>query len=180
MTQEPKKQARVNGAIRSAFVLLVREGARPERVATSAALAEAEAAGLDLVEVQEGATPVCKILDHGKAKYAAQKKAAASRKAASASAVVVKELQVRPKTGQHDIDRLIEKARGFLGSGDKVKFSVLFKGRERAHRDLGEKILLGVLNALRDVGHGEAPPRMSGGAMLLLLAPGQQKAPRPL
>lgn len=137
---------------------------------TSQALQIAFDAGMDLVEV--GATsrpPVCKIQDYGKLKYELKKKQA---KNAKQHQVQVKEIRLRPKTGEHDIDFKVKHARDFLADKDKVKVTVVFKGRELAHQEKGREILEEVIKQLADVAKLERSPAHEGGKQIFcVLAP---------
>lgn len=130
----------------------------------------AEERGLDLIEIVPTATPpTCKIMDYGKWKYENKKKQAAARK--KQVIVQVKEIQLRPRTDQHDFDTKIKHARRFILEGDKVKVNLRFQGREMAHQELGFKLLKKVMEVLNDVALTEAPPKMEGRQMFILLAP---------
>jgi translation initiation factor IF-3 len=130
----------------------------------------AEEKGLDLIEVVPNASPpTCKIMDYGKYKYELKKKAAESRK--KQVEIDIKELQLRPRTEQHDLDVKIRHARRFLEEGDKVKFILRYKGREMAYQDMGEKVLRNVVEALQDMALVETPPKMEGKQLYTLLAP---------
>lgn len=134
------------------------------------ALRLAEEKGLDLIEVVPNASPpTCKIMDYGKYKYELKKKAAESRK--KQVEIDIKELQLRPRTEQHDLDVKIRHARRFLEEGDKVKFILRYKGREMAYQDMGEKVLRSVVEALQDMAITETPPKMEGKQLFTLLAP---------
>ncbi len=130
----------------------------------------AEEKGLDLIEVVPNASPpTCKIMDYGKYKYELKKKAAESRK--KQVEIDIKELQLRPRTEQHDLDVKIRHARRFLEEGDKVKFILRYKGREMAYQGMGEKVLSSVVAALQDMAVVETPPKMEGKQLYTLLAP---------
>lgn len=130
----------------------------------------AEERGLDLIEIVPTATPpTCKIMDYGKWKYENKKKQAAARK--KQVIVQVKEIQLRPRTDQHDFDTKLRHARRFILEGDKVKVNLRFQGREMAHQELGFKLLKKVMEVLSDVALTEAPPKMEGRQMFILLAP---------
>jgi translation initiation factor IF-3 len=127
----------------------------------------AREAGMDLVEVSATERPpVCKIMDYGKFKYAQSKK-----QGQKTHQQKLKELRVRPKTGQHDIDTRINQARNFLGEGDKVLLRVQFRGREMQHIEEGRRIIDGMLQQLQDVCKVEKAPSMEGKQMTALLAP---------
>lgn len=134
------------------------------------ALELADEAGLDLVEVSPGATPpVCKILDYGKYKYEQQKKAAEARK--NQKTVDVKEVKIRPTTEEHDYNVKMRNARRFLESGDKVKVSMRFRGREMAHQDIGMDLLKRMQSELADISKTELEPKMEGRQMIMVLGP---------
>ncbi len=130
----------------------------------------AEEAGLDLVEVAPNSKPpVCKILDHGKYKYQAQKKAAEARK--KQKTVEVKEIKMRPNIDIHDYDVKMKAINRFFEAGDKVKVTMRFRGREMAHQELGMKVLLRVKDATQEIAKVELPPKMEGRQMTMVLAP---------
>lgn len=134
------------------------------------AIALAEEAGLDLVEISPNANPpVCKILDHGKYKYEQQKKAAEARK--KQKTVDVKEVKIRPTIEKHDYEVKMRNARRFLENGDKVKVTMRFRGREMAHMDIGSDLLKKMLEELADVGKPELHPKLEGRQMIMVLAP---------
>jgi translation initiation factor IF-3 len=127
----------------------------------------AREAGMDLVEIAaQERPPVCKIMDWGKHKYAQSKKAHQKTHQQK-----IKELRVRPKTGQADIDTRVNQARKFLEAGDKVLLKVQFRGRELQHIEEGRRIVDGMLEQLQDVCKVESPPRMEQKQMTALLAP---------
>ncbi|ACJ00192.1 translation initiation factor IF-3 InfC [Rhodospirillum centenum SW] len=134
------------------------------------ALIAAEEAGLDLVEVSPNADPpVCKILDYGKFKYEAQKKANEARK--KQKIIEVKEVKLRPNIDDHDYDIKMRNMRRFLEEGDKVKVTMRFRGREMAHQDLGMVILVKVRDTLEDLAKVEQMPKLEGKQMIMVLAP---------
>jgi translation initiation factor IF-3 len=134
------------------------------------ALYAAEDAGLDLVEVAPQAEPpVCKILDFGKFKYEAQKKANEARK--KQKIIEVKELKLRPNIDDNDYDVKMRAARRFLEEGDKVKVTMRFRGREMAHQDIGMSVLMRVRDALEDLVKVEQMPKLEGRQMIMVLAP---------
>lgn len=125
---------------------------------------------LDLIEVVPNATPpTCKIMDYGKYKYEQKKKAHAARQ--KQVEIQIKELQLRPRTDQHDIETKLKHARRFLEEGDKVKFNLRYKGREMAYQDMGESVLKKVIEALKDIAIVETAPKMEGKQLFALLAP---------
>jgi translation initiation factor IF-3 len=139
-------------------------------------LRRAEEAQLDLVEVAPNASPpVCRILDYGKFKYQQHKKEAESKR--KQSTTTLKELRLGYKTDVGDLERQINKARNFLAAGDRVKFSLRFRGREMAYQDLGRQKLMRVCEALSDSATVEGNPRMEGRLMGVVLAPSTKKKP---
>ncbi|HLJ11588.1 MAG TPA: translation initiation factor IF-3 [Planctomycetaceae bacterium] len=161
---------RINEQIRISPVRVVNQtqemlGAMP----TLDALELARQAGLDLVEVApDERPPVCRIMDYGKFKYEQKKKQAKSTKTHH---VQVKEIRLRPKTGEHDVEFKVKQARGFLADRDKVKVTIIFKGREMAHVDRGREMILGVIASLQDVAKVEKNPSMEGRSMTAVLVP---------
>ena len=137
---------------------------------THEALRKAEDKGLDLIEIAPTAKPpTCKIMDYGKYKYELKKKEHQARK--NQTVIVVKELQLRPRTDQHDLDVKLRQARGFIMDGDKVKISLRFYGREMAHQELGFDMLKKVSEALKDIALVEVPPKMEGRQVFVMFAP---------
>jgi translation initiation factor IF-3 len=138
-------------------------------VPTAQALEKAREAGLDLVEVAaDERPPVCRILDYGKMRFANSQK---GKKGAKVRQQKVKEIRVRPKTGDHDVDTKVARARTFLEHNDKVQVTVLFRGREMQHQEEGRRVLEAVLEKLADTGKVERPPAMDGRRMTVLLTP---------
>ena len=134
------------------------------------ALGRAEEVGLDLVEIApEAKPPVCKILDYGKFKYEAQKKANEARK--KQKGIDVKEIKMRPNIDHHDYDVKMRAMNKFLGEGDKVKVTLRFRGREMAHQELGLKVLERVRDDLGNVSKVEQFPKMEGRQMTMVVAP---------
>lgn len=134
------------------------------------ALLAAEEAGLDLVEVAPQAEPpVCKILDYGKFKYEAQKKANEARK--KQKVIEVKEIKLRPNIDDNDYEVKMRGAKRFLEEGDKVKVTMRFRGREMAHQDLGMNVLIRVRDELEPIAKVEQMPRLEGRQMVMILAP---------
>jgi len=134
------------------------------------ALRIAKAAELDLVEVAEGANPpVCRIMDYNKFKYEAQQRAKESRR--KSTNVVVKEMKYRPKIGTGDFDTKTHKVHGFLAEGHKVKITIMFRGREMQHPELGRRILDRVAEQVADVGRVEIMPKQDGRNMTMVLGP---------
>lgn len=132
------------------------------------AIKKAEELGFDLVEVAPTANPpVCRIMDFGKYKYELNKKAHESKK--HQTVIVVKEIKMRPRTDDHDIQFKTNNIRRFLEDGHKVKVSVMFRGREMAHTSQGRVLLDRIVNDLQNEAVIEQPPRMEGKNMMLLL-----------
>ncbi|MEM7681135.1 MAG: translation initiation factor IF-3 [Planctomycetota bacterium] len=169
--KDTSKKLRVNGQIRLSPVRLIDENNEQLGVVeTDIAIERAKEAGLDLVEVSPGSTPaVCRIMDYGKWKYDQQKKESKAKSNAKKSEL--KGMRLRPKIDSHDLGLKLKKAREFLEDGDKVQFVMLFRGREMAHRDLGRKAMLEVVETLGDVSKLEQPPQMAGRRMTMLLTP---------
>ena len=137
-------------------------------VPTSQAMDMAREANLDLVEVAaQERPPVCKIMDFGKFRYQQSRKGTKTK----THQQKLKEIRVRPKTGDHDIDTKINQARKFLEHKDKVLVNVLFRGRELQHIEEGQRIILHMLEKLVDIAKIEKPPRMEGKRMTAMLAP---------
>ena len=134
------------------------------------ALEKADALALDLVEISPNSDPpVCKILDYGKFKYQAQKKAAEARK--KQKTVDVKEIKMRPSIERHDYDVKMRAINKFLDDGDKVKVTIRFRGREFLHQELGMQMLERVRGELEDKPKVEALPKMEGRQMVMVVAP---------
>lgn len=179
MPVRPEESHRTNRQIRVPQVRLI--GAKGEQVgliSTDDALKMAQDAGLDLVEVAPNASPpVCRLLDYGKFRYSKQKKDAEAKK--KQHVTQVKELRVRPGTDVNDLQRQMKKAKAFLEDGQRVKFTLRFRGREMAHQDLGRKKLVTLAQQLEEFGWVEVSPRTEGRVMHLVMAPGQKKAKLP-
>ena len=137
---------------------------------TADAIAEAEAQGLDLVEVSPNTDPpVCKILDYGKFKYEAQKKKNEAKK--KQKIIEVKEIKLRPNIDEHDYQVKMRNVQKFLDEGDKVKVTMRFRGREMAHQELGVNVLNRVRDDTEDVAKIEAFPKLEGRQMIMVIAP---------
>lgn len=129
---------------------------------------QARTSGLDLVEVAPGdRPPVCRIMDFGKFKYQQKKRQTKGH----AHQIRVKEIRVRPKTGDHDIETKVNRAKEFLAHKDKVLLTVVFRGRELAHIDEGRKVMDEMIALLQDFGKVEAPPNQQGKRIACTLAP---------
>ena len=134
------------------------------------ALAKALEAGLDLVEISPTAKPpVCKIMDYGKFKYDEKKRQAQARK--KQVVVQIKEIKLRPRTDEHDYDFKLRNVRRFLEEGNKSKLTIMFRGREIVHKEIGQKILMKVVDELKEMAVVEQTPRMEGRQMFMILAP---------
>jgi translation initiation factor IF-3 len=130
--------------------------------------------GLDLVEVAPNAIPpVCRLMDYGKYRYEQSRKERESRK--HQTTVELKEVRIRPKIDDHDLDTKGRQAARFLDAGDKVKVSVLFRGREMAHPEIGKGLLDQLSEGLRSHGSIEQAPKIEGRTMTMILAPLRQK-----
>jgi len=166
-----RNEPRVNERIRVPRVLVSDDdGTKLGEFYTEEALALARERGLDLVEVSPLARPpVCRITDFGKLKYEKKKRDAEARK--KQTVVEIKEIKLRPKTDDHDFDVKERAVRRFLEDGDKVKVTVRFRGREIAHRDIGEEQCKRLAEKLGDLVVVEMPPRMDGRQMVMLIAP---------
>jgi len=162
---------RINDSIEAAEVQLIDEnGDNLGIVSIGDALEKAAEAELDLVEVSGTAEkPVCKIMDYGKYKYQAQKKAAEARK--KTKTVDVKEIKMRPNIDQHDYDVKMRAIRRFFEAGDKVKVTLRFRGREMAHQQLGMDLLHKVRDETEDFAKVELEPKLEGRQMIMVLAP---------
>jgi translation initiation factor IF-3 len=160
---------RVNEQIRISPVRLIGvQGEQLGVVPTTQALELAREAQLDLVEVAPNERPpVCKIMDFGKFRYQQSRKQGKTKQHQQK----IKEIRVRPKTGEHDVDVKVNQARKFLEHKDKVLLNVLFRGRELQHIEEGQRIINGMLEKLADVSKIERAPSMEGRRMTAMLAP---------
>lgn len=161
-------QTRINEQIRVSPVRVIADDGRQLGiVATSEAIGMAREVGLDLVEVAPNERPpVCRIMDFGKYKYEKKKK-----QAHNAHHTKTKEIRLRPKTGQHDIEFKVKQAKGFLQHRDKVQVTVVFRGRELAHVEEGRKVMEGVIQELMEFGKLEAPPQQHLKRIFCTIAP---------
>jgi translation initiation factor IF-3 len=134
------------------------------------ALSHAEEAGLDLVEVSStGDVPVCKIMDYGKYRYKQNKKLHDAKK--SQTTIQVKEIKLKPKTEEHDVQVKMNHIRKFLKNHDKVKVSMMFRGREIAFTDIGKKLMEKIRNELVNDCIIDQEPRLEGRNMVMILSP---------
>ncbi|MBN1396062.1 MAG: translation initiation factor IF-3 [Pirellulales bacterium] len=167
--QEPAGKQRINEQIRVTPVrVIAADGAQLGIIPTEEALRQARAEELDLVEVApKERPPVCRIMDYGKFKYQQKKR----QHKGHAHQVKIKEIRVRPKTGGHDVQVKVNKAREFLAHKDKVIVTVQFRGRELAHVQEGRKVIDEIVAQLADISKIEAPPVHHGRRMICTLAP---------
>ena len=139
-------------------------------ISTNKAISMAKEEGLDLIEIAPNAKPpVCKIIDMGKYKYDAQKKANKAKK--KQKIVLLKEIKLRPVTEAHDYNFKLKNAQKFLSKGDKVKFTIRFKGRELQHSDLGHDLMSKIKEDIKLVGKVEMNPKFDGKQMIMVIQP---------
>ncbi|HET6469638.1 MAG TPA: translation initiation factor IF-3 [Geminicoccaceae bacterium] len=171
MATAGREEYRINYEIDTREVRLIdQEGNMIGVTPLREALGRAEEAGLDLVEVSPtAAPPVCKILDYGKFKYEAQKKANAARK--KQRVIEVKEIKMRPSIDDNDYGIKMRKVREFLEEGDKVKVTMRFRGREMAHQHLAMDLLNKVKEEIADLAKVEQMPKLEGRQMIMVMAP---------
>ena len=137
---------------------------------TNEAIAMAKEEGLDLIEIAPNAKPpVCKIIDMGKYKYDIQKKANKAKK--KQKKIELKEIKLRPVTETHDYQFKIKNAQKFISKGDKVKFTIRFKGRELQHSHLGNKLMNKIKEDMQDIGKVELHPKFDGKQMIMVIQP---------
>ncbi|MEM8980317.1 MAG: translation initiation factor IF-3 [Pseudomonadota bacterium] len=162
---------RVNERIKAIEIRLIgAEGENAGVVSPAKAMAMADEAGLDLVEISPNASPpVCKIMDFGKYKYEQQKRESEARK--KQKTIEVKEVKFRPNTDTHDYDVKMRNVFKFLENGDKVKVTLRFRGREMAHQNLGRELLERVAEDTKDFGKVENMPKMEGRQMVMMIGP---------
>ncbi|MBQ8785180.1 MAG: translation initiation factor IF-3 [Alphaproteobacteria bacterium] len=162
---------RVNQEIRVKEIRLIdANGENKGIVAIKEALMLADEVGLDLIEISPQAVPpVCKIMDYGKYKYEQQKKKNEARK--NQKVVNIKELKLRPMIDVHDYEVKVKQAKKFLSQGDKVKFTIRFKGREMSANDMGQKVLSNLVDDLENVCKVESEPKLEGRQMMMVVAP---------
>jgi len=142
-----------------------------------AALEKANEFGMDLVEVNPMAKPpVCKIMDYGRFKYEEKKRASEAKK--KQVVVHLKEVKMRPKTEEHDYEFKVRNVKRFLEEGNKARITIMFRGREITHKELGQTLLEDVIKDVKDVGVVEQVPRMEGRQMFMILAPNPKVAQR--
>jgi len=163
---------RVNERIRDAQVRVIgADGEQLGVMSSDEARQRAEEAGLDLVEVAASSSPpVCRIMDYGRYKYEQKKKSGKSKGHAAA----LKEVKLRPRTDDHDLDFKLKNIRRFLMEGDKVKVTVMYRGRELVHREIGRRQLDRMVEMLGSLGTVENPPRMEGRFLSMILVPNRE------
>ena len=139
-------------------------------LSTNEAISIAKNQGLDLIEIAPNASPpVCKIMDMGKFKYDAQKKANLAKK--KQKIVLLKEIKMRPVTETHDYEFKVKNAKKFISKGDKVKFTIRFKGRELQHSHLGNQLMTKIKEDMKDVSKVELQPKFDGKQMIMVIQP---------
>ncbi|MEI6314303.1 MAG: translation initiation factor IF-3 [Syntrophus sp. (in: bacteria)] len=164
------KELSINEEIKAAEVRLIEEGRQLGIMPLKEALDLAAKAGLDLVEISPTASPpVCRIMDYGKFRYQQSKKIQDARK--SQTTIQIKEIRLRPKTEEHDLEVKVRHIKKFLQQNDKVKITMMFRGREISYADLGKKVMEKLRDALMDVGVIETHPRLEGRSMIMVIVP---------
>jgi len=165
------KGPRTNNRINSPEVqVITSDGDNLGIIKTNDAISRAKEEGLDLIEIAPNANPpVCKIMDMGKFKYDQQKKASKAKK--NQKKIELKEIKLRPVTGVHDYTFKIKNAQKFLSKGDKVKFTVKFKGRELQHKHLGNQLMDKIIQDMQDIGKVELHPKFDGKQMIMVIQP---------
>ena len=165
------KGPRSNNRISSPDVqVITRDGENLGVLNTNEAISMAKNQGLDLIEIAPNATPpVCKIMDMGKFKYDAQKKANIAKK--KQKIVSLKEIKMRPVTETHDYEFKVKNAKKFIAKGDKVKFTIRFNGRELQHSHLGNELMTKIKEDMKDIGKVEVHPKFDGKQMIMVIQP---------
>ena len=165
------KGPRINERIRIREIRVIgADGSQLGIMTPQEAMEKAYALGFDLVEVApEARPPVCKIMDYGKYRYEQSKKEREARK--KQTVIQVKEIKMRPKTEEHDFQFKMRHAERFLKEGNKAKVTMMFRGREMVHMDLGMKLLLKFAEGLKELAHVEQQAKVEGRAMSMILAP---------
>jgi len=174
-SQENRDEHRINKRIRVPEIRLVGDdGEQLGIMATQQALELAQNRGLDLVEVSPTARPpVCKIMDYGKFKYQEKRKSAEAKK--KQTQIELKEVKFRPKIDKHDFDVKVNRLKSFLADGNKGKVTIMFRGREIVHPEIGRDILQRVIVELGDSAAIEVAPKMEGRQMMMIVSPQKQK-----
>jgi translation initiation factor IF-3 len=168
-----EQRTRINHMIRVPKIRVTRDDEQLGILSTSEALRLAQDAGLDLVEVAPQAKPpVCRIMDYGKFQYELKQKEKEQRRKQREGQVEIKELRLRPVTGDHDAEVKSNHARKFLEDGKKVQFNIMFKGRrEMCHKDQGFAVIKKIVADLAEVSDVESPPKMEGNRITCRLTP---------
>ena len=163
----PKANQRINS---QEVQVITSSGENLGIMSTSKAISIAKEEGLDLIEIAPNANPpVCKIIDMGKFKYEAQKKANKAKK--RQKKIELKEIKLRPVTEVHDYNFKLKNAQKFLSKGDKVKFTIRFKGRELMHSNLGNDLMNRIQEDIKSVGKVEMSPKLDGKQMIMVIQP---------
>ena len=162
---------KINERIRALDVqVIANDGGNLGSMAINKAIELAKKEGLDLIEISPNANPpVCKIMDIGKYKYDLQKKANLAKK--KQKTVLLKEIKLRPGTEVHDYNFKIKNAKKFITKGDKVKFTVKFKGREMQHTELGKDLMNRIIEETKDIAKVESQPKFEGRQMVMIIQP---------
>ena len=162
---------KINERIRALDVqVIANDGGNLGSMAINKAIELAKKEGLDLIEISPNANPpVCKIMDIGKYKYDLQKKANLAKK--KQKIVLLKEIKLRPGTEAHDYNFKIKNAKKFITKGDKVKFTVKFKGREMQHTQLGKELMNRIIEETKDIAKVESQPKFEGRQMVMIIQP---------
>ena len=165
------KGPRSNNRISSPEVQVIEsDGNNLGILSTNQAISMAKNQGLDLIEIAPNAKPpVCKIMDMGKFKYDAQKKANLAKK--KQKIISLKEIKMRPVTETHDYEFKVKNAKKFIAKGDKVKFTIKFKGRELQHSHLGDELMTKIKEDMKDIGKVELHPKFDGKQMIMVIQP---------
>ena len=166
---------KVNKEIRAAKVRVISHtGEQIGIISLQEALARADEAGLDLVEIVPGSNPpVCKIINFGKFRYDQTKREKESKK--SQHQIKIKEIKLKPNIDLHDLETKLRHARDFIAKGYKVKITCMFRGRELSHPEIGEKVVRKFCEQLEDIAMLESPIKMLGRILTVVLAPGAKK-----
>ena len=162
---------RTNERIRAPQVQVISDdGQNLGTLSTQEGISIAKQKGLDLIEISPNANPpVCKIIDIGKYKYDLQKKANKAKK--KQKRIELKEIKLRPVTGIHDYSFKIKNAQKFIAKGDKVKFTIKFKGRELQHPQLGDELMIKIQQDMKEIGKVELHPKFDGKQMIMVIQP---------
>ena len=165
------KGPRYNNRISSPEVqVIASDGQNLGILNTYEAITMAKNQGLDLIEIAPNTNPpVCKIMDMGKFKYDAQKKANLAKK--KQKVIALKEIKMRPVTETHDYEFKVKNAKKFIAKGDKVKFTIRFKGRELQHSHLGNELMAKIKEDMKDIGKVELHPKFDGKQMIMVIQP---------